>query len=290
MIPNKCENPVIAAPRRERPDDTKRASFLIPVDSSANAYNSLTYALKLARACNARIHLVHLTDLNELPESSNPFVIHRMLGPLERSARNCVTALKELIEDTGIEVLSHDSVIGNIDALVLKQIECLAPDLVIVGRDTFCRTTITRMLRTSPSSVLVVPANAEPGPPENIALYTKKAKLPDSSLAPLLRIVRSTTCEFSILGVSTKQGRESAINGLQSKSNDLRIHHHPLKDGKHTESIRTFADMRGIDLLCTTHEYASPLHRLLGRSYTTALVYGLSMPVMVMRPAPGVVL
>jgi len=288
MIPNKCENPVVGAPRRERHDDTKRASFLIPVDSSANAYNSLTYALKLARACNARIHLVHVADLYELPESGNPFAIHRMLGSIERKAKNCVTALKELIEDSGIEVLSHNAVIGNIDALLSRQIECLAPDLVIVGRDTFRKTSTTRMLRTSPSPVLVVPGSAEPVLPENIALYTDHTKFSENSLTQLLRIVRSTTGEFSILSLAKNRDRASIISGPQSKSSDFQTHHHLLKDGRNSESIQTFAELNGVDLLCTTFGYPSPLHRLLGRSYTTTLVYSLKIPVMVMRPGPRI--
>lgn len=290
MIPNKCEGPVMATPRMAQFHDARRVNFLIPVDSTAGAYNSLAYALKLARACNARIHLVHLTDLNELSESSNPFVISRMLSTIERKARNCVTALRELIEDSGIEVLSHNAMIGNIDALLFKQIECVTPDLVIIGRDNFRKATITRMLRTSSSPTLVVPASAEPDLPENIALYTGQARLPERSFNPLLRIVRSTTCEFSIIDVAAGKDRKSPINDLHSKSGDLRIHHRLLSDGRSTESIRSFVDMSGIDLLCTSYGYASPLHRILGQSYTTTLVYSLNMPIMVMRPAPKVAL
>src|SRR5690606_3776190 len=130
MIPNNRHNPVTTTPSRVLRNDTRQVSFLIPVDATASAYNSLTYALKLARACNARIHLAHVTDLNEMVESSNPFVIGRMLSVMERKARNCITALRELIEDSGIEVLSHDTMIGNIDVMLRRKIKSLTPDLV----------------------------------------------------------------------------------------------------------------------------------------------------------------
>lgn len=261
MIRNSRHNPATITPPRALRNDTGQVSFLIPVDATASAYNSLTYALKLARACSARIHLVYVTDLHEIVESSNPFVVNRMLGVMERKARNCVVALRELIEDSGIDVLSHDALIGNTDVLLSKQIDRLSPDLVIIGRENFSRTTVTRILRTSPAPVLVVPDGADRGLPENIALYRSQATLPDESSNVFWRIVGALTSEVNIIG--------SVLS---------------------TESIRTLVSHSRINLLCTTPVYASHFHRLLGKSSITTLVYNLNLPIMVMRPAPRIVL
>ncbi len=284
MIPNSSYDPVAAAPRMKLGDGTRQVSFLIPVDFSASAYNSLTYALKLARACNASIHLVHVTDLGELVESSNPFVINRMLGAMERKAKNCVTALRELIEDSGIEVSSHDAMIGNIDVMLHKKIELLAPDLVIVGRENFRKSTISRLIRHALSPTLIVPATIEPRIPANIGLCSGQSASPRRLLNSLKRITSSATAELT---PDPAPERTRRIEDMQISIDGPRIHHHPATAGMNTGTIAAFVEANSIDLLCTMPVYASALHRVMKWSRSADLVYRLDLPVMIMRPDPG---
>lgn len=261
MMPNNRYNPATITPPKTLRKGTSQISFLIPVDATASAYNCLTYGLKLARACSARIHLVYVTDLREIVESSNPCVVNRVLELMERRARNCVVALRELIEDSGIDVLSHDALIGNTEVVLSKQIDRLSPDLVILGRENFARATVTRILRTSPVPVLVVPDGVDRDLPENIAMLSSQSTLPGKSSNAFWQIVGALTSEVNVIG-----------NGLN------------------TESICAFVALSRINLLCTTPVYASHFHRLLGKCALTTLVYKLNLPIMVMRPAPGIVL
>lgn len=284
MIPNNSHYPVAAAPQMVLPNDNSQVSFLIPVDSSASAYNSLTYALKLARACNARIHLVHVTDLNELVESSNPFVVNRMLSAMERKARNCVTALRELIEDSGIEVLSHEAMIGNIDVMLQKKIKCLAPDLVIVGRENFRKSTIVKLIRTSLSPTLVVPAATEPRLPENIAWYPDQSASPGRLLNSLNRITSMAFGEFAQNLITERNGRTT---DTQINVDGPRIHHLPVTGDMNMQTIATYLQANSIDLLCTVHVYSSLLHRIIKWSRSSNFIYNLNMPVMIIQPDRG---
>ena len=257
MISNNRHDPVTTTPPMALRNDTRHVSFLIPVDATASAYNSLTYALKLARACSARIHLVHVTDLNELVESSNPLVVNRMLGAMERKARNCVAALRELIEDSGIEVLSHDAMIGNMDAMLQKKIQWLAPDLVIVGRENFRKSTISRLIKTSSCPTLVVPSTTEARLPKNIGLCPGQTVFP-----------------YSIL--------DSPIS-----AEGPQIHHYPIPAPMNTRTITAFVEANSIDLLATVPVYASLLHRIMKWSRSADLFCKFDMPVMILRPDTG---
>lgn len=283
MIPNSSYDPVAAAPRMKLGDGTRQVSFLIPVDFSASAYNSLTYALKLARNCSARIHLVHITDLSELVESSNPFVLNSMLTVMERKARNCVTALRELIEDSGLEVLSHDAMIGNIDVMLQKKIKCLSPDLVIVGRENFNKASITRLIRASLSPTLVVPSTTEARVPERIALCTGRSTSRQRLLNSLKRITRAATESTPCLTAASNREMEDP----ELSADSPRIHHYPATRAMNTQTLSAFANAHSIDLLCTVPVYPSPLHRALRLSRSCDLIFKLNMPVMIMRPDPG---
>jgi len=282
MIPKNRHNPVMATPRMRVHDGARQISFLIPVDFSASAYNSLTYALKLARACSARIHLVHITDVNELVESSNPFVINSMLTVMERKAKNCVTALRELIEDSGIEVLSHDAMIGNIDVLLQKKIKYLSPDLVIVGRENFRKSSITRLIRASLSPTLVVPSTTEPRLPESIALCPGRSASPRTLLSSLKRITSAAT-ELTPCLTSVNRGMED----MRISVDNPRIHHYPKAEAMNTQALSSFAKAHSIDLLCTVPVYASRLHRAMKLSRSCDLIFKLNMPVMIMQPDQG---
>src|SRR5687767_5653083 len=94
-------NTVSGVHKEVTPEET-RPGILVPVNSSASAFNSIEYALKIAKTLNTTIHLLYITDLDDLPESSNTVVINRMLDRFERKAAICMESLKEMIEESGI--------------------------------------------------------------------------------------------------------------------------------------------------------------------------------------------
>ena len=98
--------------------DEMRSGILVPVNSSANAFNSLEYALKLAKILNNTIHLFYVIDVNVDEFSESTIVAHGILERTYRKAEACVESLKEMIEEKGVKVLTAESKIGNTGSLI----------------------------------------------------------------------------------------------------------------------------------------------------------------------------
>src|SRR5690606_33436884 len=76
--------------------DTRQVRIFVPVDFSKASFDSLEYALNLAKTCQGCIDLFHITDAGELYESDNAIVINRLLDRLETKANAQNESLKEM--------------------------------------------------------------------------------------------------------------------------------------------------------------------------------------------------
>ena len=135
-------------------------TYFVPVDFTECCYDTLQYTASLARNSGGRVKLCHVVDLEEIPESDNPVVVSFAIDRYLKEAQKKMKSLREIILMAGISV-EDEIVMGNIEIQLIKQIECIRPSVIVVGKDSNKELTSHRLLtyltRNTTFPVLVVP-------------------------------------------------------------------------------------------------------------------------------------
>lgn len=264
-----------------RPDEL-RSGILVPVNSSANAFNSLEYALKLAKILNNSIHLFYAIDLDISELSESTVVARRILERTYRKAETCVESLKEMIEECGIKVVTAESKIGNIGWLIQKQVECIRPGMIVIGRDCFTRNTIDNLINHSTCPLIAIPESAAPRLPSSIILTNEGNTFSEKSIDPLVKIIQNITQELTILRfVKIKNIRMEKVVIPYTSSPSVLLNYQQVQDIPSVNSVDNFVRTNSVDLVCTINEKRSFLKRLLRHSFSAKIVFRLDIPVMV---------
>ena len=274
---------ILAKFTKSKPDEI-RSGILVPVNSSANAFNSLEYALKLAKILNNTIHLFYVIDVKVDELSESTILAHGILERTYRKAEACVESLKEMIEESGIKVSTAESKIGNIASLIHSQVECVRPGMVIIGRDCFARNTINSLINQSPCPVITIPASVTPLLPSSIILTNEHNAFSEKSLNPLFKIIQSTTRELTILGfLKFKKTKIEKVVVPHAGTNNVLLNYQQIEDAPSANTVHDFVQANAVDLVCTIHEKRSLFKRFFRRSFSTEIVFCLEVPVMTMR-------
>lgn len=269
---------------RLKPDEI-RSGILVPVNSSTNAFNALEYALKLARILNNTIHLFYIIDVNIDEVSDSPVVTHRILDRKYRDAKTCVDSLKEMIEESGVKVVTAESKIGNIGSLIQTQATSTKPGMIVIGRDCFTRSAVNTLIRHSTCPVIVVPETATPELPSSIILTSEKDTFSDKSIEPLIRIAQNTSQELTIL--SFARSRKSIIEklGVYNGAIKIMINYRQLEDPPSAITVGDFVRTSGVGLVCTIHQKQSIFRRFLRSGFSSEIVFSLKVPAMIINEA-----
>jgi nucleotide-binding universal stress UspA family protein len=275
---------IAVTPSEGMVNEARPFRILVPVNSSQAAFNSLEYALNLARVRNASLHLVHLTDMDELTESENPVVVRRILDRLERKAENCIESLREIIEESGVTVLSSECFLGNVDVLLRRQIESLIPNLIVIGRHCFRNLSISSVIKWSSNPVIVVPQVCPLRPPATIVFSSNRLEPGIKSLDPLLEIIPHDSDKVINLTILTrKRVNENKVKrDISSLKREVQTSF--LVDANANKRHGTSANgqLDTADLLCYVHRRRSLLD-LLFRRKGLDWKSTLSLPILVLK-------
>jgi len=135
-------------------------TYFVPVDFTECCYDTLQYTAALARNSGGSVKLCHVVDLEEIPESDNPVVVSFAIDRHLQQAQKKMKSLREIILMAGISV-EDEIVMGNIEIELIKQIECIRPSVIVIGKDSNKELTshslLTYLTRNTTLPVLVVP-------------------------------------------------------------------------------------------------------------------------------------
>ncbi len=156
----------------------KVSDILFATDLSRNADNALRHALSLARACGAKIHVLHVTE----PLSSDALVTLKIFMQDDQSRQRAIedrhAAVKAMLRENQRAFFSQLSeedkaayenvgsvelIDGNPAEAILKRSRELGCQMIVMGTHehdtghTFIGTVVKRVLRRSSLPVLVVP-------------------------------------------------------------------------------------------------------------------------------------
>ncbi len=140
-------------------------TILLATDFSEPAAEAGRHALSLARACGARLHLLHVVqDFSYWNEFAlQHFPSDDVYRELQRNAR---MALDDLLQDEpGIEEVPHEAHVreGKPFVEIIKVARELEADVIVIGShgqsglaETLFGSTAERVVRKAPCAVLVV--------------------------------------------------------------------------------------------------------------------------------------
>ena len=267
---------------KSRPDDI-RSGILVPVNSTANAFNSLEYALKLAKILHNSIHIFYVIDISIDDLSESTLVARRILEKTYRKAENCVDSLREMIEEGGVKVVSADYRIGNIGSLIQKQVEYIRPGMIVIGRDCFSKTTIDNLVSSVSCPVIAIPESATPQLPSSIVLTNEHSTFPEKVIAPLIKIAQSTTQELTILSFLKFKPKVENVAVPHISTTKVLLKIQQIDGSPSASTVGDFVQEKAVNLVCTTQQRQSLFKRLLKRSFSAEIVFGLNIPVMILR-------
>ncbi|HEY5919953.1 MAG TPA: universal stress protein [Chryseolinea sp.] len=285
-LPNVQITDTILAKFTKLKPEEMRSGILVPVNSSANAFNSLEYALNLAKILKSTIHLFYVIDVDVDELSESTIVAHRILERTYRKAESCVESLKEMIEESGVTVLTAESKIGNIELLIQRQIEYIRPGMIVIGRDCFTASTINSLISQSTCPLISVPGSSPRQLPSSILLTNEHNIFSEKSLNILIKIIQSTTQELTILKfIKFKKNRFEKVAVPHAGADDVLVslNYQQIKKAPSANTVNDFVRANGVDLVCSIHQKQSFFKRFLGRSFSADIVFSLNIPVMTMR-------
>jgi nucleotide-binding universal stress UspA family protein len=140
------------------------STILHPIDGSEASMAATDHAIELAAATDATLRVLYVVDVSALAADDYGTVL---LDSLERSGRDAVDEVAARAEAAGVEA---ESVIetGVPFREILEETETSGADLVVMGThgrtglDRFLLGSVSaRVVRTSPTPVLVVPPREE---------------------------------------------------------------------------------------------------------------------------------
>ena len=269
---------------KEGTSEETRPGILVPINSSASAFNSIEYALNIAKALNTTIHLVYVTDLDDLPESNNPLVISRMLNRFERKAALCVESLKEMIEESGVKVPTAESGIGNVESLIQSRIKFLTPGMIVIGRDSFGKQALNNLVDQATCPVVFVPEKAKAALPNSFVLALNDDRIPNS-IYPLLKIIQQSTRQLTVLCAVRRKRNE--FNSFQSQlfgaNCDVSIKYLQHKGPMKATGLDNFVNANEVDLLCVVRGKRPLLRRIFTRDLSTRILHAVEIPVLVVK-------
>jgi len=268
----------------------KKLTYFVPVDFSDCSFNALQYAIILARFSGGKVKIGHVIDIDQVTESENPVVVTWSLENLNRKADKKMNSLREMISLEGVEV-DHDIVMGNVRVELMKQIDRVKPNVIVIGRDTDRQlrkdSLVSYFTRNTRIPVLVVPGSHNPTMPNRAVLATDMKPERVAEFEPFFNLLKNTSRELAILNITRKQtnghsASQAWVEILKSAYGiDATIL--PQKNDTSSHGIMDFIRTNKVDLLCTIKRNKTFIDRFFDSNTTHQLEAHSEVPVLVIN-------
>lgn len=267
----------------------KKLTYYVPVDFSECSLNALQYATMLARFAEGKVVLGHVIDLNEVPESENPVVVSWSLDRLTRKVNEKMKSLREIISLEGI-VVEEEILVGNVQFNLLKQIEKVKPNVIVMGRNTERQpgkdSLLTFITKNTKVPVLVVPGSHNPKVPNKAVLATDMKSFDLREFEPFIEILKKTSQELSVLNIRGSQAKGKQISEWVDKFNAayaMEVKVLPTQHDDTVENVVKYVNANNVDLLCTINRNYSLLEKLFSPAPAHQLTTHVEVPVLLIR-------
>lgn len=267
-------------------------TILVPVDFSESSFNAALYAIDLAKAGNAIVHLLNVYHIPN-PLKSLPLEIIITPDELKENSdsmlKQMTSRLRELRPECGpVTFISQNG-------FTLQEINhysnFIHADLIVMGmrgvgkiREKILGSITTGMINQSAIPMLVIPENAPFRIPKKILLASDGSAIHSQShLKVLFQMANQFNSCIDILTVLTKENihkRESIIDQLERSFINTNHQYHFKEMTNVGDAINDFIAKTESDMLVMLPRKHNFLEYLFERSHTRSLAFHTHIPLL----------
>lgn len=266
--------------------------IIVPTDFSENARRALNYAIMVANATNAALHVVHTVHTRG---SAGHFLSIDDIVMKERGEEleELLKAIKPQLDDA--VMLSSSVKQGYVVDAILAEAEKVGADTIVMGtqgasglRRWLLGSTTVDLLKSTTLPVMAVPNEFESTELSRIALAVDAARLKDVSvLQPLILLAQKFKIDLNLVHISSDDKINTDIDTLLHQHlQQLGINYiaHRIAATDIEQAIKDFVKTHKINMLCVLNqsEKRSWFENLFHLSITKEMAYESEVPLLVL--------
>lgn len=269
-------------------------TIIVPTDFSPVAINAMNYAVNLALAIDASIHLLHVFQIPVSYDNTDIPLPMIDITELEQIHQDRINELKTQVEQNSSGRIKVEAIVKPGDLIdYLKELsESLQPFAVVMGTKgagfverLLVGSSTLAAIRHLPVPVLVVPPNASFHGIQRIGFACDFKKVAERTpVAPIKEWVNTFKAEFHILNVDEKDknvrdtaGESVVLHGLLD---DLNPRYAYVDNPEVEKGISSFAEEKKLDVLIVIPRKHRLLEALFQKSHTKNLAFHSHIPIL----------
>lgn len=270
-------------------------TILIATDFSVIALNAARYVAELSRYTGIeRLILYHSYQ----PEPAETILLTDVLAPAETEVRElqqrAIQGLRDLQATLGLHIRSGIKIDIRTDDRPLTHAiheitEQEKVDLVVLGMKKIIGRDISRMMKDSPTNLLIIPMTAVFKGLYRVMLACDLDRIAESlPVAQLKELLNITSAKLFVVNVE-HNGAKDAADIVQEEAalhellDDVKPeYYYPVSKNK-PEALVRFAEGHSIDLIITVQKKRGMLEDLFHKSLTKRLAIQTDIPLLILR-------
>lgn len=162
----------------------ERLRLFVPIDFSSASFNTLQYAMQIAKMCDGSIDLFYAMGIGDIPNSESPLSIQHELRKAESVAYTKLNSLKEIASEFGASIASCYVAMGDpLTSLKLRLSICASTLLVVSKSKKISKWDELNV------PILSVPAMILPKVPTKVLMIRDGEPIQERVLRPLLQML-----------------------------------------------------------------------------------------------------
>lgn len=265
--------------------------ILAPTDFSDASINAVEYAAQLAKATQARLHLLHVYHM-PLIATDVPLVPN--LDTMERESLDRLERLGEKLQEKYNVVPMLKAEMGFTADEIKEYTEKVNADLIVLGMhghskasEFFIGSTTSTFIERSKTATLVIPFDARFRNPEWIAFATDLHEVELHSLDLLKEIAGKFNSKINIVNITRGEllpDYNKSVAGIKLDHYFEELNHlFFFPEGKDVlKGVDDFIDRHKTDWVAIIPRKHGLLDKMFGKSVTKKMVYHTHLPLLVL--------
>ena len=271
--------------------------IIVPIDFTPSSRNASEYAISLAKAIGAEVHLLHVY-MEPMPVGNIPDYRANAVAALHTENIALVNKEIEWLKETyGVAVSGHTAAAAFKSDAINNAATTLNGDLLVMGvksahKNRVLGSTTLKMIRKSSKPVLLIPEEAKFRPLKKAVLAIDfREMISSAGMQAFFALVKQFNASVSVLHVQ-KTGEDMKASEVAEKLQMERVlssisfQYESVRAKDVNEGILNFIDSHPTDLLVMIAHHHSVLERLFTPVHTGAISSEIKLPLLVLKVQP----
>lgn len=272
--------------------------ILFPTDFSEASTNALEYALRLGKAMNAEVVVLHVYEMPVVDYVNTPAYLLDVYNTVELSTfenfKSQLPYLMNYAREKGLEDVPISSVLleGELVATVVEMVKTDHYDLIVMStkgatglKETFIGTSTANIMTKTKAMVLGIPEFSHFDGIRKIVFTTRFEPADLVVLKRLLKLADAFNAQVDCLYVqhSSEEIQDVIWADWRLQLKDHSVNFHILNSDEVEQSILDYLDRHQVDMLALLNHKRGFFEGLFHTSMTKKLAFHAKIPVLVLH-------